>query len=182
MKDAAFIDGCQSGSLIGVKLLHWWGATCIAQDEFIFRVESTGALTAEVIVQHAIEIIIEKINSLSAAVREIQSQEEWPWKMAGFQYTASFLSSYLYTSRRSHALHTELMDLRTVFGTTRTFCIGLSASNIRMQTFSSPPDRLSWCMYGKALINIFLHTGWVDRDCNYSDYFCNFSNIHGIPG
>ncbi|GAX73205.1 hypothetical protein CEUSTIGMA_g658.t1 [Chlamydomonas eustigma] len=46
------------------------------QDEFIFRVESTGALTAEVIVRYAIEIIIEKINSLSASVHEIQPQEE----------------------------------------------------------------------------------------------------------
>ena len=46
-----------------------------AQDEFIFRVESTGALTAESIVRHAIEIVVEKINALSVAVREIQSRE-----------------------------------------------------------------------------------------------------------
>lgn len=46
------------------------------QDEFIFRVESTGVLTAESIVRQSIEIIIDKINMLSSAVREIQAAEE----------------------------------------------------------------------------------------------------------
>ena len=32
-------------------------------------------MTAESIVRHAIEIVVEKINALSVAVREIQSRE-----------------------------------------------------------------------------------------------------------
>jgi len=43
------------------------------QDEFIFRVESTGALSAEAIVRQAIDIMLEKINSIGAAVREVQA-------------------------------------------------------------------------------------------------------------
>ena len=48
---------------------------CPLQDEFLFKVESTGVLTAESIVRNAIEIIAEKINTLSVAVREIQSSD-----------------------------------------------------------------------------------------------------------
>lgn len=46
------------------------------QDEFIFKVESTGVLKAESIVRQALEVIIDKINTISSAVREIQSTEE----------------------------------------------------------------------------------------------------------
>eukprot|EP00955_Chlamydomonas_euryale_P059217 357308-Chlamydomonas_euryale.AAC.10 len=45
----------------------------LTQDEFIFRVESTGALSAEAIVRQAIDIMLEKINSIGAAVREVQA-------------------------------------------------------------------------------------------------------------
>lgn len=49
---------------------------CTLQDEFIFKVESTGVLKAESIVRQALEVIIDKINTISSAVREIQSTEE----------------------------------------------------------------------------------------------------------
>lgn len=46
------------------------------QDEFIFRVESTGSLSAGEIVKNALEVLLEKINTLSSAVRDIQAAEE----------------------------------------------------------------------------------------------------------
>ncbi|KAG1666243.1 hypothetical protein FOA52_011545 [Chlamydomonas sp. UWO 241] len=46
------------------------------QDEFIFRVESTGVLTAETIVRQALDILLDKINALGSAVREAQAAEE----------------------------------------------------------------------------------------------------------
>ena len=45
------------------------------QDEFVFRVESTGVLKAEAIVRSAMAIIVEKINTMSVAVREVQSND-----------------------------------------------------------------------------------------------------------
>lgn len=46
------------------------------QDEFIFRVESTGVLSAESIVRQALDIIMDKINTLSSAVRELAAAED----------------------------------------------------------------------------------------------------------